>query len=92
MPDEKNTDETTDEPRTITDYEEALEVGFMGTEADTTPDEAYTVEGVLSSDEAAKADRRAAGGQGNIAPDLVENPNPQETDPPKKTSAAKKTT
>lgn len=40
--------------------EEANEKGYIGTVPDDTPNEAYTVAGVTSSDEAAKADRKAA--------------------------------
>lgn len=77
--------------KVVTDYEEALEAGYFGTVPDDTPNEAYTVQGVTSSDEAAKADRRAAAGSGNVAPDLVTNPNPQtEKDATKASGATKK--
>ena len=66
-----------DEKKVITDMQEATEAGYFGYVPDETPNEAYTVAGVTSSDEAAKADRRAMTGAGNVAPDLVENPNPQ---------------
>lgn len=67
-----------DDKKIIVDPEEALEVGYFGYVPDETPNEAYTVAGVTKSDEAAKADRRAAQGLANVAPDLVENPIPQE--------------
>lgn len=58
-----------DEPKVTTTLEEALEVGYLGSVPDSTPNEAYTVAGVTKSDDAAKADRRAAAGIGNAAPD-----------------------
>lgn len=63
--------------KVVTTMEEALDAGYVGTVPDDTPNEAYTVAGVTRSDEAAQADRRAATGQTNVAPDLVANPNPQ---------------
>lgn len=54
--------------RTTRTLEEATEVGFLGTEVDTTPDAAYTVAGVTkgaptpeSSESLAKAARENAG-------------------------------
>lgn len=49
--------------------EEANEKGYLGTVPDDTPNEAYTVAGVTSSDEAALADRKAASKVPVDAPD-----------------------
>lgn len=44
----------------VTTLEEANEAGYLGVVPDDTPNEAYTVAGVTSSDTAAEADRAAA--------------------------------
>jgi hypothetical protein len=67
-------------PKVTTNLEEALEVGYLGSVPDPTPNEAYTVAGVTSSDEAAKADRKAA-----MAPASI----PAETETETKTSSKK---
>jgi hypothetical protein len=58
-----------DDPKVTTNLDEANEAGYLGSVPDPTPNEAYTVAGVTSSDEAAKADRRAAARQGTVPPD-----------------------
>jgi hypothetical protein len=60
-----------EDPKVTTNLEEANEVGYLGQVPDPTPNEAYTVAGVTSSDEAAKADRKAASAPGSI-PDKTE--------------------
>lgn len=42
---------------------EATEKGYLGEKVDPTPDEAYTLAGVTSSDTAAKADNAAEEGE-----------------------------
>ncbi len=71
-------------PKEALTYEEAHEVGYFGVVPDDTPNEAYTVSGVIASDEAATADRKAAAGQATLPPDPTAEPAPTK-------SASKKT-
>lgn len=68
------------------DLAAANEIGYLGTVPDQPPNEAYTVAGVTSSDEAAQADRRAAAGQLNVAPDPTAEPAPAPKSSAKKSS------
>jgi hypothetical protein len=63
-----------EQKKIATNLEEASEVGYLGSVPDPTPNEAYTVAGVTSSDEAAKADRKAAAGQTTVPPDPTAAP------------------
>jgi len=63
-----------EDPKVTTNLEEANEVGYLGSVPDPTPNEAYTVAGVTSSDEAAKADRKAAAAPGSLPDEKATKP------------------
>lgn len=81
MPDKES------EPKVIVDPEEAAEAGYFGSVPDPTPNDAYSVAGVTSSDEAAKADRTAMTGQGNVAPDPTAQAPAKSSTPTKKSGS-----